>query len=96
MSDNTAVVSPSTPEANMIPDLDEKVRHAHRALAQAVDAEHAQHNYTYTTPIDTTVPSGPADRSTPRAQTRQEYEDDNRRRSVRKSVSLAGTSSDKH
>jgi hypothetical protein len=89
-SDNTAMVSPSTPEANMLPDLDDKVRHAHHALVQAVDAEHVQHHL-LTTPIDTTVPIGPADRSTPRAQTRQECEDDNRRRSVRKSMSLAGT-----
>ncbi|KAF1914169.1 hypothetical protein BDU57DRAFT_518995 [Ampelomyces quisqualis] len=70
-SDNTAVVSPSTPEASMIPDLDEK------------------HKYAHATPIDTTVPAGPTDRSTPRAQTRQEFEDDNRRRSVRMSVNLA-------
>jgi hypothetical protein len=74
----------------MIPDLDEKVRHAHHALAQAVEAEHRQHNYPYATPIDTTVPAGPPDRSTPRAQTRQEFEEDNRRRSVRMSASLAG------
>ncbi|KAF2033015.1 hypothetical protein EK21DRAFT_59536 [Setomelanomma holmii] len=90
-SDSTAVVSPSTPEANMIPDIDDKVRHAHLALAQAMDAEHAQHSYAYTTPIDTSVPSGPADRSTPRAQSRVEYDEDNRRRSVRMSVNLAGT-----
>ncbi|KAH5714176.1 hypothetical protein HBI20_153790 [Parastagonospora nodorum] len=70
-SDNTAVVSPSTPEANMIPDLDDK------------------HNYAHTAPIDTSVPAGAPDRSTPRAQTRQEFEEDNRRRSVRRSVSLA-------
>jgi hypothetical protein len=92
-SDNTAVVSPSTPEANMIPDLDDKVRHAHRALAEAIEAEHAQHNYAHTAPIDTGVPAGPPDRSTPRAQTRQEFEEDSRRRSVRRSVSLAGMSS---
>lgn len=70
-SENTAVVSPSTPEANMIPDLDEK------------------HNHAYTTPIDTTVPKTAADRSTPRAQTRQEFEEDMRRRSVRMSLNLA-------
>jgi hypothetical protein len=74
----------------MIPDLDEKVRHAHHALAQAVEAEHMQHDYPYATPIDTMVPTGPPDRSTPRAQTRQEFEEDNRRRSVRMSASLAG------
>jgi hypothetical protein len=74
----------------MIPDLDDKVRHAHHALAQAVHAEHAQQNYAYTTPIDTSVPTGPTDRSTPRAQTRQEFEEDNHRRSVRMSVNLAG------
>jgi hypothetical protein len=75
----------------MIPDLDDKVRHAHVALAQAVDAELFQHGYAYTTPIDTSVPSGPPDRSTPRAQTRQEQEDtsDDKRRSVRMSASLA-------
>jgi hypothetical protein len=76
----------------MIPDLDDKVRHAHHALAQAVEAEHMQHSYAYTTPIDTSVPTGPADRSTPRAQSRIEYDEDNRRRSVRMSVNLAGTS----
>jgi hypothetical protein len=92
-SENTAVPSPSTPEANMIPDLDEKVLHAHFALAQAVDAEHAQHIYPYATPLDTAVPAGATDRSTPRAQTRQEFEDEFRRRSVRMSVNLAGTCS---
>lgn len=77
----------------MLPDLDEKVRHAHLALAQVVETELLQHHYGYPTPnpIDTTIPQGPLDRSTPRAQTRQEYEEDNRRRSVRMSASLAGT-----
>lgn len=72
-SENTAVVSPSTPEANMVPDLDDK------------------HDYPYATPdpIDTAIPAGPYDRTTPRAQTRQEYEEDNRRRSVRMSLNLA-------
>ncbi|KAF2017548.1 hypothetical protein BU24DRAFT_152348 [Aaosphaeria arxii CBS 175.79] len=65
-SDQTAVVSPQTPEAHM--GLDEKG--------------------SYTHPIDTTVPSsGTIDRSTPRAQTRLDH-DDERRRS-RASVSLA-------
>lgn len=70
-SDSTAVESPSTPEANMIPDVDEKQSSA------------------FTTPIDTAVTSGPPDRSTPRAQTRQDYEEDIKRRSVRMSVNLA-------
>ncbi|KAF1944665.1 hypothetical protein EJ02DRAFT_340409 [Clathrospora elynae] len=72
-SDNTAMVSPSTPEANMLPDVDEK------------------HTYSaYTTPIDTGVPSSAApDRSTPRAQTRQDFEEDLARRSTRMSVNLA-------
>ncbi|KAH8728517.1 hypothetical protein GQ44DRAFT_737701 [Phaeosphaeriaceae sp. PMI808] len=69
-SDNTAVVSPSTPEASMIPDLDEK-------------------NYTHATPIDTSVPKAATDRTTPRAQTRQEFDEDNKRRSVRMSLNLA-------
>ncbi|KAL5409894.1 hypothetical protein PMIN03_005726 [Paraphaeosphaeria minitans] len=70
VADNTAVVSPQTPEANMIPD--------------------EKHPSTYTHPIDTAVPSAAApDRSTPRAQTRQEYEDEGKRRSARVSVSLA-------
>ncbi|KAH7337924.1 hypothetical protein BKA66DRAFT_517522 [Pyrenochaeta sp. MPI-SDFR-AT-0127] len=43
----------------------------------------------FTTPIDTAVTSGPPDRSTPRAQTRQDYEEDIKRRSVRMSVNLA-------
>ncbi|KAF1974241.1 hypothetical protein BU23DRAFT_119866 [Bimuria novae-zelandiae CBS 107.79] len=69
-SDHTAVVSPQTPEANMIPD--------------------EKHSSTYTHPIDTAVPSPAApDRSTPRAQTRQDYEEDGKRRSARVSVSLA-------
>ncbi|KAL6705904.1 hypothetical protein ACN47E_006183 [Coniothyrium glycines] len=72
ITNNTAVVSPSTPEANMIPDIDEK------------------QNSAYTTPIDTAVSSsGPPDRSTPRAQTRQDYDDDIRRRIVRVSANLA-------
>ncbi|KAL1612750.1 hypothetical protein SLS60_000979 [Paraconiothyrium brasiliense] len=90
-SDNTAVVSPQTPEANMIPD--EKVRRAHVALSRIVMAERPQHSSTYTHPIDTAVSSSAApDRSTPRAQTRQDYEDDGKRRSARVSVSLAGPS----
>ncbi|KAF2681144.1 hypothetical protein K458DRAFT_489618 [Lentithecium fluviatile CBS 122367] len=71
-SDQTAVVSPQTPEANMIPD--------------------DKHTSTYTHPIDTDVPSSIApDRTTPRAQTRQEHEDesDGKRRSSRVSVNLA-------
>lgn len=82
------MVSPQTPEANMLPD--EKVRRAHVALFQLVMAEHPQHSSTYTHPIDTDVPSSAPDRSTPRAQTRQDYEEDGRRRSVRLSASLAG------
>ena len=74
----------------MLPDLDEKVRHAHRALAYAVNAELAQHDHAYTAPIDTDIPVGAPDRSTPRAQTRQDFDEDNKRRSVRMSVNLAG------
>ncbi|KAF2789677.1 hypothetical protein K505DRAFT_328070 [Melanomma pulvis-pyrius CBS 109.77] len=68
-SDQTAVVSPQTPEANMLPD--------------------DKHNSTYTHPIDTAVPSGSPDRTTPRAQTRQDFEEDRKRRSSRVSLSLA-------
>ncbi|EOA91273.1 uncharacterized protein SETTUDRAFT_162037 [Exserohilum turcica Et28A] len=72
-SDNTAVVSPSTPEANMLPDVDDK-----DSSASA-----------YAAPIDTAVSNSVApDRSTPRAQTRQDFEEDLRRRSVRKSLNL--------
>ncbi|KAF1835716.1 hypothetical protein BDW02DRAFT_567750 [Decorospora gaudefroyi] len=72
-SDDTAMASPSTPEANMLPDADD--RHTSSA---------------YTTPIDTAVAnSGAPDRSTPRAQTRQDFEEDLKRRSVRMSVNLA-------
>jgi hypothetical protein len=74
----------------MLPDLDEKVRHAHRALAYVVEAELPQHEQAYATPIDTDLPTGAPDRSTPRAQTRQDFEEDNKRRSVRMSVNLAG------
>jgi hypothetical protein len=74
-SDHTAVESPSTPEANMLPDVEDK-----------------QTSSAYTTPIDTAVSNSVADRSTPRAQTRQDFEEDLRRRSVRKSVNLAGMS----
>lgn len=71
-SETTAVHSPSTPEANIIPDRDDKDPAA------------------FTTPIDTDVPGSDApDRSTPRAQTRNEYEEDTKRRSMRKSVNLA-------
>lgn len=73
----------------MIPD--DKVRRAHVALSRIVMAEHPQHASPYTHPIDTDVPSGTApDRTTPRAQTRQDYEDDGKRKSMRASVSLAG------
>jgi hypothetical protein len=71
-SDHTAVESPSTPEANMLPDVEDK---------QTASA--------HTTPIDTAVSNSVADRSTPRAQTRQDFEEDLRRRSVRKSINLA-------
>ncbi|KAF2751309.1 hypothetical protein M011DRAFT_455337 [Sporormia fimetaria CBS 119925] len=86
-SDHTAVVSPQTPEANMLPD--DKVRRAHVALEQALTAEQTQHASPYTHPIDTTVTtSGAPDRTTPRAQTRDEYSPDGKRRS-RVSLSLA-------
>jgi hypothetical protein len=88
MSDQTAVVSPQTPEANMLPD--DKVRRAHIALGEAIMAEQLQHQSQYTHPIDTAVPSGSPDRTTPRAQTRQDFEEERKRRSARVSVSLAG------
>ncbi|CAI6339614.1 unnamed protein product [Periconia digitata] len=65
-SDQTAMVSPQTPEANMIPD--------------------DQQNSNYTHPIDTAVPTATSDRQTPRAQTRQDFEDDGKRRSARAST----------
>jgi hypothetical protein len=77
----------------MIPDLDEKVLSAHLALVEAVEAEHRQHIHAHATPLNTSLPPGPLDRSTPRAQTRQEVDEDTRRRSIRKSANLAGTSS---
>ena len=87
-SENTAVVSPVTPEANMVFEADDKVRLAHLALTQAMMAKPLQHNYT--TPIDTSVPRSAFDRSTPLAQTRHDYEDDLKRRSARMSANLAG------
>jgi len=87
-SENTAVVSPVTPEANMVFEADDKVRLAHLALTQAMAAKSLQHHYT--TPIDTSVPRGAFDRSTPLAQTRHDYEDDLKRRSARMSANLAG------
>lgn len=76
----------------MLPDRDDKVRHAHLALAHVVETERPQHDYPYATPnpIDTAIPSGPQDRTTPRAQTRAEFDDDLRRRSSRMSMNLAG------
>ncbi|KAF2864862.1 hypothetical protein BDV95DRAFT_588200 [Massariosphaeria phaeospora] len=57
MSDQTAVVSPHTPEVIMLSD--------------------EKQTSTYTHPIDTAVPpSGQPERTTPRAQTRQEFEGD--------------------
>jgi hypothetical protein len=87
-SENTAVVSPVTPEANMVFEADDKVPPAHLALARAMMADPLQHHYT--TPIDTSVPRGAFDRSTPLAQTRHDYEDDLKRRSARMSANLAG------
>ncbi|KAJ4366158.1 hypothetical protein N0V83_007793 [Neocucurbitaria cava] len=79
-TDSPAVESPSTPEAHMIPDVDE----------QHTSAYDPAYNSPFTTPIDTAVSSsGPPDRSTPRAQTRQDYDEDMKRRSVRMSVNLA-------
>jgi hypothetical protein len=74
----------------MIPD--DKVRHAHDALAHAVMAEQSQHNSTYTHPIDTTVPTSGTDRTTPRAQTREDFEEEPKdvKRRSRVSLSLAG------
>jgi hypothetical protein len=55
-------------------------------------ANQEQHPFSaYTTPIDTAVSNSVADRSTPRAQTRLDFEEDLRRRSVRMSANLAGT-----
>jgi hypothetical protein len=72
----------------MVPD--EKVRRAHAALAHALMAEQTQHNSTYTHPIDTTVPTSAApDRTTPRAQTREDHQNESRRQS-RASVNLTG------
>jgi len=53
--------------------------------------EHSQRTSgAFTSPINTSVPPpGPAERTTPRAQTRQEVEDERRRRS-RASTSLEG------
>jgi hypothetical protein len=74
----------------MLPD--EKVRRAHDALVHVVAAEQSQQSSGYTHPIDTQVPpSGPGDRTTPRAQTRQDFDEENKRRS-RASVNLAGES----
>jgi hypothetical protein len=69
---------------------DDKVRHAHLALIEALMAERRQQS-TYATPIDTSVSSSNhADRSTPRAQTQYDYDEDMKRRSARMSVNLAG------
>lgn len=70
--------------------LDDKVRRAHFALVEAMMAEQLQNNSQYTHPIDTAVPSGSPDRTTPRAQTRQDFEEERKRRSARVSLSLAG------
>lgn len=69
-SDQTAVVSPQTPEAHM-----------------GLDLKNSPSPYTH--PIDTAIaPSGP-DRTTPRAQTRQDYDEDTRRKHR---MSLSGSS----
>lgn len=74
----------------MVFEADDKVRLAHLALAQAMMTKTSQHHYT--APIDTSVPRGAFDRSTPLAQTRHDYEDDLKRRSARMSANLAGES----
>ncbi|KAF2735742.1 hypothetical protein EJ04DRAFT_183805 [Polyplosphaeria fusca] len=73
VSDSTAVVSPQTPEANMLPD--------------------DKQSSPYTHPIDTDLPSTgeQPDRTTPRAQTRQEFEEEGKRRSR---VSVSGSLAD--
>ena len=81
-------MSPRTPESNILPS--DKVRRAHLALGMAMMAEQLQHDSQYTHPIDTAVPSGSPDRTTPRAQTREDFEEDRKRRSTRVSLSLAG------
>lgn len=74
----------------MVFGTDDKVRHAHQALTEALMAERRQHS-THATPIDTSVSSaGHADRSTPRAQTYYDYDEDTKHRSARMSVNLAG------
>ena len=74
----------------MIPD--DKVRRAHVALSRIMMTERQQQTSNYTHPIDTAVPTSTTDRQTPRAQTRQDFEEDGRRRSARASSasSLAG------
>lgn len=74
--------------------LDPKVRRAHVALSRAIEAESSQNSSPYTHPIDTAIaPSGP-DRTTPRAQTRQDYDEQSSRkhRMSLSGSSLAGTS----
>ena len=61
----------------MIPD--EKVRRAHLLFVSAVMAEPSQLTSAYAHPIDTDVPASEAqERTTPRAQTRQEVEEEGR------------------
>jgi hypothetical protein len=69
---------------------DDKVCHAHLVLIEVLMAKHRQ-QYTQAAPIDTSVSfSSHADRSTPRAQTQYDYDEDMKRRSARMSANLAG------
>ncbi|KAF2199901.1 hypothetical protein GQ43DRAFT_375133 [Delitschia confertaspora ATCC 74209] len=83
-SDNTVIVSPQTPEAHLIPDVEKYSETDEGDMTRA--SQHTSSTYTY--PIDTAVPPpGPSERTTPRAQTRQEVEEERRRSRV--SMSLA-------
>lgn len=62
----------------------------HLPKKEAPMAEHQQQS-TQAAPIDTSVsPPSHADRTTPRAQTRYDYDEDTKRKSARMSVNLAG------
>jgi len=77
-SDKTVVVSPQTPEAHELPDMGQQ--QSEKDVGEVPDYATPQGPYTH--PIDTSIrPPSPSERTTPRAHTRQEVEEESRRRS---------------
>lgn len=85
----STIIKPSTPEPSSLTEVKVSSDHAHDMGDSATEEALQRASATFTEPIDTSVPPAPAERLTPRAQTRQEAEQELKRRS-RASSTLEG------